>query len=193
MRGGTLILAMAAVVLLGGCALKEQIYFRPIGDPVRYSYTYYPELELAIPPDSLPAAGAAVGARGLVVTLENDRRVLVVTVRLVIVNSTDVPVEVRREEQVIENLDGDVFQAAVMHHYELERESVVVRPGLHEVIRLEFRYDREPSFQERLSFVYRFRYAMYEESWPEDVRFVQVMPGEIKPPPLWDGVIIIRF
>ena len=193
MRGSTPILAAAAVALLGGCALKEQIYFRPIGDPVRYYYTYYPELELAIPPDSLPTAGVAVGARGLVVTLEKDRRVLVVTVRVTIGNSTDAPIEVRREEQVIENADGDVFHAAVMHHYELERESVIVRPGLHEIIRLEFRYDREPSFQERLSFVYRFRYAMYEESWPEDVEFVQVMPGEIIPPPLWDGVIIIRF
>jgi len=193
MSKATLLLAAAAAALLGGCARRQQIYFRPIGDPVRYGYTYYPELSLAIPPDSKPTAEVAVGARGIIEALEDDGSALVVNVRLIITNPTDTPIEVRRDEQLIEDLDGREYEAAAMRVYREETDTITIRPGLREVIRLEFRSSLGPPFGERLSFVYRFRYAIRAQSWPEDVRFVQVMPGEIKPPPIWDGVIIIRF
>jgi len=179
--------AAACLALLCGCAGREHIYFRPTGDTILYSYTYYPEQLLVIPPDSQPTAGAAVAAGGVVVN-EDGTPTLVVNVRIAINNPTDWPIEVRRGEQRIAT-----HAAAGMTADRTEADFVIIQPGRKVVVRLQFRPGAGPPFEETLSFVYTFRYRMYKQAWPEDVEFARIMPGEIIPPPIWDGVMIIRF
>jgi|GEM_PF-2771694 len=182
----------AALALFCGCAGKEQIYFRPIGDTILYSYTYYPELPLVIPPDCRPTAGATVAARGIIEN-ENGIPTLIVKVRVVIYNPTDRSIKLHRERQYIADIDGGLQPASRMTTDWNETDLAAIGPGGTLTLRLEFNSGIGPPFDERLTFVYRFRYNMYGRTWPEDVEFVQVMPGEIIPPPIWDGVIIIRF
>jgi len=198
MPGKAFALPIVAVVLLCGCAPREDIYFRPIGDDVLYWYTYYPELSVQVPrgggspPGSSPKAGARVAARGIIEN-RKDAAALVVNVRVVVDNPTDRSIELRRSEQYIADIDGGAHPATRMTANFAEAEIAVIGPGRKQIVRMQFRPGAQPPFEGRLSFAYRFRYRMYDRAWPEDVEFVQVMPGEVVPPPIWMGVIILRF
>ncbi len=187
-----LLAAIGVVALAAGCARREQIYFRPTGDNVFYGYTYYPEMMIKIPPGSSPAARAAIGARGIVKERDQDVPLLYLNVKVVVDNPTLRTIQVRRGEQFIANFNGRSYQAVLMRAGECETDTAVIGPGERQVLRLQFWPGRPPGKQ-RVSFQYRFRYSVYAQTYPEDVQFVRVMPGEIKPPPAWDGVIIFRF
>jgi len=187
--GGTV---AAAVVIMAGCSAPQQVYLRPQGRHVEYSYTYYPELRLSFPPVGGASAVVRIGARGMV---KQDRSGpdFEVYVEVEVDNMTRHDVLILREQQVLACIDGEIVRACevCVDGYRLEGARVV--PG--EKARLRLRFDPQyvPGIDERVSFVYRLRYAMSAQAWPENIEFARILPGDVRLPTVWNGVLIIRF
>jgi len=188
-----LLSALAVMALLAaGCSGPQQVYLRPIGSHVEYWFTYYPRLRLNFPPTGAAAAAVTVAARGTLTEREGQPDFFI-DVRVEVHNTTPRDILILKDQQLLSGLDAQPIRPRHFVFEADELEGARIAPGETALLRMRFDPEYLPEIDERVRFVYRLRYAMYAQAWPENVEFARILPGDVRLPTVWNGVLILRF
>jgi len=186
------ITAMAAALLLAaGCGGTRPVYFRPAGPPVEQLSTFYPEQVLRVPPDGTSPAEVRVAVRGDVFGGGQPQQ-MVLHVRLVISNMSGSAILLRPEHLHARCLDK-VLAVERMTVDKRRMPVALVQPGRAAMVRLVFGAQRWEPARGPFEVIFSMRYSTGGSAGAAEMVFVQIMPGELTPPPAWSGVIIFDW